>query len=59
METPKQVTRFSNAWTDRSGKPKEGVKIRDLKKKPAYTPQPLRGADRKPEESAYGKKGDN
>lgn len=58
MESPKKDSRFSSAWTDKSGKPKEGVKIRDLRSKPKYTPQALRGAEPK-SDNLYGKKGDN
>lgn len=56
MEAPKKDSRFSSAWTDKNGKPKEGVKIRDLRSKPKYTP--LRDAEPKSESPLY-KKGSN
>lgn len=42
MDAKKKDTRFSSAWTDKDGKPKEGVKVRDLKskKKPFGTTKP-------------------
>lgn len=41
--------KFSKAWEGN-----EGVKIRDLKKKPDHTPQPLKAGKQKDELSYFG-----